>query len=65
MAGYFKKELGADEKAQLHGELSAYRRGDLPLLAPLTLIRFLARKHGTRYLLEQTLFEPYPRGAER
>ena len=38
-----------------------YRRGELPLIAPVTLLRHLVRSHGVDYVDGQLLFQPYPK----
>ena len=58
--GYFKKVLSLDEKQELLELIDSYRRGDLPLLAPLTLINHYVRKYGQPYLQEQYYLHPHP-----
>ncbi len=58
--GYFKKVLAPDEKQELLELIDSYRRGDLPLLAPLTLINHYVRKYGQPYLQEQYYLHPHP-----
>lgn len=58
--GYFKKVLSADEKQELLELIDSYRRGDLPLLAPLTIINHYVRKYGAPYLQEQYYLHPHP-----
>ncbi|MFZ5453066.1 MAG: YbgA family protein [Thermodesulfobacteriota bacterium] len=58
--GYFKKILSPDEKQELLALIDSYRRGDLPLLGPLTLINHYVRKYGPPYLAEQYYLHPHP-----
>jgi len=58
--GYFKKVLSANEKQELLDLIDSYRRGDLPLLGPLTLINHYVRKYGQPYLQEQYYLHPHP-----
>jgi len=58
--GYFKKVLSPDEKQELLDLIDSYRRGDLPLLGPLTLINHYVRKYGPPYLQEQYYLHPHP-----
>lgn len=58
--GYFKKVLSPDEKQELLELIDAYRREDLPLLGPLTLINHYVRKYGPPYLREQYYLHPHP-----
>lgn len=61
MAGYFKHVLGAEEKAELHGAIEDYRRGLVPLVVPLTLLRHYVRLHKVAYLAGQSYLEPHPK----
>lgn len=58
--GYFKKVLTSDEKQELLDLIDSFRRGDLPLLGPLTLINHYVRKYGPPYLQEQYYLHPHP-----
>ncbi|MEW6657744.1 MAG: DUF523 and DUF1722 domain-containing protein [Thermodesulfobacteriota bacterium] len=58
--GYFKKVLSPEEKQELLELIDTYRRGDLPLPAPLTLINHYVRKYGPPYLQEQYYLHPHP-----
>ncbi len=60
MAGYFKKHLPADEKQELAEVIEQYRRGLVPLIVPLTLIRHQVRKSDEPYLRDQYYLEPHP-----
>jgi uncharacterized protein YbgA (DUF1722 family)/uncharacterized protein YbbK (DUF523 family) len=59
--GYFKEKIGAPEKKGILATIEEYRRGELPLIAVLTLLRHLVQSHGVGYLKDQLIFEPYPR----
>jgi uncharacterized protein YbgA (DUF1722 family)/uncharacterized protein YbbK (DUF523 family) len=61
MAGYLKKVLQADEKAELADSITDYRRGLVPLVVPMTLLRHYLRKHGSEYLEAQSFLEPHPK----
>jgi uncharacterized protein YbgA (DUF1722 family) len=61
MAGYFKDQLGLDEKAELHDLIADYRRGLVPLVVPLTLIRHYVRRYRSAYLEGQAYLEPHPK----
>lgn len=60
LQGYFKKQLTTAQKAELHESIDNYRRGILPLLAPMTLLRHYLREHPNDYLQQQVYFSPYP-----
>jgi uncharacterized protein YbgA (DUF1722 family)/uncharacterized protein YbbK (DUF523 family) len=60
LLGYFKKDLSADEKQELLNIIDHYRRGDLPLIVPTTLINHYVRKYDQPYLKEQYYLHPHP-----
>jgi uncharacterized protein YbgA (DUF1722 family)/uncharacterized protein YbbK (DUF523 family) len=60
MAGYFKKQLTADEKAELLNIVELYRNQFLPLIVPITLINHYVRKYQEPYLKEQYYLNPHP-----
>jgi uncharacterized protein YbgA (DUF1722 family)/uncharacterized protein YbbK (DUF523 family) len=61
MAGHLKKQLDADSRAELASCIDEYRRGLVPLVVPLTLIRHYVRIHRVAYLEGQVYLEPHPR----
>lgn len=60
MQGYLKKVLSPEEKADLTNLIESYRLGEVPLIAPLTLLRHYSRK-ASGYYQSQSLLEPHPR----
>lgn len=60
LAGYFKKELSADEREELVSLIEDYRNGLTPILAPLTLLKHYIRKYRAEYLLGQYYLSPHP-----
>lgn len=61
LAGYFKRDLDAGERAELVEVVTDYRRGVVPLVVPLTLITHHVRRLRVRYLSEQVYLSPHPR----
>ncbi len=59
--GYFKKQLDRATKAELLDVIDEYRRGLIPLIAPVTLLRHHVRVHGVEYLAGQLYLDPYPK----
>ena len=59
--GYFKSQLDAAEKRDLLEVLQDFRRGLVPLVAPLTLVRHYIRRFRVDYLAGQTYFAPHPK----
>lgn len=61
MAGYFKKQLDAGDKAEIGQVIEDFRRGLVPLVVPLTLIRHHVRRFQVDYLADQVYLEPHPK----
>jgi uncharacterized protein YbgA (DUF1722 family)/uncharacterized protein YbbK (DUF523 family) len=61
MAGHLKRVVDAGGRQELAESIDEYRRGLVPLVVPLTLIRHYVRLHGVAYLAGQTYLEPHPR----
>ncbi|MBN2359152.1 MAG: DUF1722 domain-containing protein [Deltaproteobacteria bacterium] len=60
IAGLLEKQLGGDEKIELLELIDRHRRGLVPLLAPLTLLKHYVRVHRPAYLEQQTFLDPHP-----
>lgn len=60
LQGYFKKVLDKPRKAELSRLIDEYRKGELPLLVPLTLIKHYQQHYPDPYLVQQRYLEPYP-----
>ncbi len=58
--GYLKTKLDADDKAELGEVIDRYRRGQLPLVVPVTLLRHHFRKHPSPYIDKQIYLNPHP-----
>jgi uncharacterized protein YbgA (DUF1722 family)/uncharacterized protein YbbK (DUF523 family) len=61
MAGHLKRDLSADERAELVDVIGEYRRGLVPLVVPLTLIKHHVRRLGVTYLAAQVYVHPHPK----
>jgi uncharacterized protein YbgA (DUF1722 family) len=61
LASFFKRDLTADERAELIELVEDYRAGVVPLVVPLTLIRHHVRRLGLGYLAGQTYLNPHPK----
>ncbi|MGZ8548809.1 MAG: YbgA family protein [Sulfuricurvum sp.] len=61
LAGFFKKELTKSEKETLHEQIDDFAHKLIPLIVPLSTIHLYAKKYDTRYLLDQTFLNPYPK----
>jgi uncharacterized protein YbgA (DUF1722 family) len=61
LAGFFKRQLGADERTELAEVIEDYRAGLLPLVVPITLIRHHVRRLSLAYLADQIYLNPHPK----
>ena len=61
MAGYFRRDLDETSRRELREQIEDYRRGLVPLVVPLTLIRHHARRLDVGYLLGQSYLAPHPK----
>ena len=61
MAGHFKNVLDDEARRELAETIDEYRRGMVPLVVPLTLIRHHVRRQRIGYLAGQVYLEPHPR----
>ena len=58
--GYFSKQLQSKEKQELCEQIEAYRKGLIPLIAPLTLIKHYLMQFPKDYIAKQSYLSPYP-----
>ena len=58
--GYLKKELSADDKAELCEIIERYRAGEMPLIVPLTLLKHHFRKYPDPYIAASYYMSPFP-----
>jgi len=58
--GYLKKDLSADNKAELGELIERYRHGEIPLIVPLTLLKHHFRQSPDAYIEESYYMSPYP-----
>jgi len=60
LMGYLKKHLDGADKQELLELIEAYRRGRVPLVVPLTMLRHHLRRFPNPYLLRQYYLRPHP-----
>jgi uncharacterized protein YbgA (DUF1722 family) len=60
MMGYFRKQISSGEKQELLELIENYRRGLVPLIVPVTLIKHYVRKYDEQYLVRQHYLNPHP-----
>jgi uncharacterized protein YbgA (DUF1722 family)/uncharacterized protein YbbK (DUF523 family) len=58
--GYLKKDLSADNKAELGELIERYRHGEVPLIVPLTLLKHHFRQSPDVYIEDSYYMSPYP-----
>ncbi len=61
MAGYVRKQLDGESRAELAELIEEYRNGLVPLVVPLTLMRHHVRRLRVDYLEGQAYLEPHPK----
>ncbi len=61
MAGFFKNDIGAEQKIELLGVIEDYHAGLVPLIVPVTLIRHYARLLKVEWLAGQVYLDPHPK----
>jgi uncharacterized protein YbgA (DUF1722 family)/uncharacterized protein YbbK (DUF523 family) len=61
IVGYFREKLDADSRRELLSLIEDYRRGLVPLIVPITLIRHYVRRFEVAYLRGQIYLEPHPK----
>ncbi len=60
LAGYVTRGLDAADRAELAECIHTYGRGELPLPAPLALLRHHLRRRPDAYAAAQSYLDPYP-----
>jgi uncharacterized protein YbgA (DUF1722 family)/uncharacterized protein YbbK (DUF523 family) len=59
--GHFRDRLDAGTRQALAAEIADYRRGLVPLVVPITMIRHYAERLDVAYLAGQVYLEPHPK----
>ena len=60
LQGYFKRYIDSGLRVALSNVIQQYRAGELPLMAPITLIKHLLVAHPNDYLSQQVYLNPHP-----
>ena len=60
LSGFLKQKMDAADKRELLELIDTYRRGRVPLVVPITLLRHHLRRHPQPYLSEQYYLTPHP-----
>lgn len=60
LMGYLKRDLDAEDKAELVACIEKYRQGLVPLIVPITLLQHHFRRRPNAWVSDQTYMNPYP-----
>jgi len=60
LLGFLKRDLDSESRAELVATIEEYRKGLVPLVVPLTLLRHHFRRHPNPWVSSQTWLHPYP-----
>jgi uncharacterized protein YbgA (DUF1722 family)/uncharacterized protein YbbK (DUF523 family) len=60
ISGYLKQTLSNEEKIEMQQLIEQYRRGYVPLVVPLTLLKHHFLLHPDRYIAQQVYLQPHP-----
>lgn len=60
LAGYVKRHLDAGSRGELADVIASYRRGEVPLLAAVTLLQHHLGRYPDGYALKQAYLMPHP-----
>jgi uncharacterized protein YbgA (DUF1722 family)/uncharacterized protein YbbK (DUF523 family) len=61
MVGHFRDRLDTASRDEVLTHIDEFRRGLLPLIVPITLVRHHARRLDVAYLTDQIYLDPHPR----
>ena len=59
--GFIKEDMSAEDKQELLAVIDEYRRQQLPLVVPITLIKHFLRLYPNDYIAAQYYLEPHPK----
>jgi len=60
VSSFLARLLDETDRRELTESIESYRRGTVPLVVPVTLLRHHVRRHGLSHLAEQTYLDPHP-----
>lgn len=58
--GYLKNELSKEDKAEMTDLIERYRRGEVPLIVPITILKHHFRNNPDPYIEDSYYMNPYP-----
>ena len=60
LSGYLKRALSPEEKQELQHLIRQYREGIVPLVVPMTMLKYHFRRHPDLYIERQAYLQPHP-----
>lgn len=60
LVGYLKRSVDVSIRKDILGVIEQYRRGEVNLATPITLLNHYLSHYGSQYVKEQRYFAPYP-----
>jgi uncharacterized protein YbgA (DUF1722 family)/uncharacterized protein YbbK (DUF523 family) len=60
LSGYLKKEISSEERQRLRALIDRYRRGEIPLVVPITMLQHHFANKPNAYIESQVFMTPYP-----
>lgn len=60
ISGYLKRELTSEQRQRLRGLIESYRKGDVPLIVPVTMLKHYFADSPDAYINNQVFLTPYP-----
>ncbi len=61
VVGYLRDHVDPAERDDILSVIEDHRRGIVPLIVPMTLVRHYVRKHAIAYIADQTYLNPHPK----
>lgn len=61
VAGHFKRIGDVEGRREIERSIEDYRRGLVPLVVPITLLRHFVRRYDVEWLAAQTYLNPHPK----
>lgn len=60
LSGYLKRALSKTDKQELQRLIDQYRKGIVPLVVPITMIKYHFRRYPDAYIERQAYLQPHP-----
>ncbi len=58
--GYLKRQISSSQKQELNTVINQYKSGIVPLIVPMTMLRYFFKQHDNPYINQQIFMQPYP-----